>query len=277
MDKKQRDIFIILGMVVILYIPTFIWMAGFWFGHNSHYSHGFLVPLISLYLVWKQKNILKPPEEKSTPLVFMLGLSLYMAGFIWKFAFISAVSFIVVLTGIIIYFYGKTVTLKLIFPILFLVFMIPLYPSDDININSISLDMQLFTAKYATIFASNLGISVESFETKIYLEGCPMIIGPVCSGITTLVTFVTLTVLFVHLLNTPAYKKIFLMCLAIPIAIATNILRIIVIIFIAKNYGCEPAMSFFHTFSGIFSFLIGIIILIIITYIIKSLKFKDYI
>jgi len=275
MNKKQRDIILILGVIFILYIPTFLWLIGIWLEKDSHYSHGFLVPLISLFFVWKQRSILKPLEKKSAALVFALGLFLYAAGFLLKFPFISAVSFIVVLMGIIIYVYGKDVMLKLMFPVLFLFFMIPLYPSDDINIDSISADLQLFTAKYASIAAEKLGISVESVETKINLEGCPMVIGPVCSGITTLVTFITLAVLFIYIIETSVYKKMFILCLAVPIAIFANVLRIVVIIFIAQNYGCDPAMNFFHTFSGIFSFLIGVIILILAAFLIKSLKFRE--
>jgi len=274
MDRERRDIILIAGAIFILYIPTFIWLVTGWLGKYSHYSHGFLVPLISLFFIWKWRGILKPLEEKSTPLVFIAGLFLYVTGFLWKSPFISATSFVVVLSGLIIYFYGKDVMRKLLFPILFLFFMIPLYPSDDVNIDNISLDLQLFTAKYAAIVAEKLGVNVESVETKINMEGCTLEIGPVCSGITMLVTLVTLVVLFVYIIKAQMYKKTFILCLAVPIALFTNVLRIVVTIITAQNYGCST-VELFHALSGIFSFIIGILILIFIAFLLRSLKFRE--
>jgi len=305
MDRKRRDIVLIIGAIVVLYIiiPAFIWLAAVllgiqgdgdptdrvifkwlvaeWFVKDSHYSHGFLVLLISIFFIWKQRDVLKPLEKKSTPLVFAGGLFLYAAGFLWDNEFISATSLILVLSGLIIYFYGKDVMRKLLFPILFLFFMIPLYPSDDVNIDNISIDLQLFTAKSALSMLNIFGIDAIYTYTD---DGpgmdfrdidCDMTIGAQCSGLTTLVTFITLAVLFVYVIKTSAYRRVFILCLSFPIALFANVLRILVITLIAKNYGCEAAMEFFHIFSGIFSFIIGILILIFIAFLLRSLKFRE--
>jgi len=185
------------------------------------------------------------------------------------FLFLKGVSFIAVLLGLVLYFYGLKAFKKTLFPLCFLVFMVP-FP----YLENISYDLQVFTAHSASFFAGFFGVSLSSTGTFIDLRSCPMIIGVPCSGLNILISLLAIACLFVFLLDCKIYRKLLIVSLALPVAIFANTLRILLLILIAQNYGCDAAMNFFHFFSGIFVFIIAVLFLILIVFLFNCLKFR---
>ncbi len=105
--KRIIGISLIAILLSLLYFQTFIWLVNSWLSH-SYYSHGFLIPLVSGFIFWRKRHQLKqanpfPPGI----LVITLGLSLYVPGLLFYFNFLSAISFLIVLSGLVLYFGGK--------------------------------------------------------------------------------------------------------------------------------------------------------------------------
>ncbi len=126
-DTKYRMLIILLtvGLLSALYFRTFIWLVDSWLGDPA-YSHGFLVPLISGFIIWKKRHELHIAPFGAGIFVFASGLFIYVAGFFWRAPFGLAISFLMVISGLILYLGGKEAMRSLLFPVCFLFFAIPL-------------------------------------------------------------------------------------------------------------------------------------------------------
>jgi len=271
MKIKKITIFIsLLLSLSLLYFPTLIWLINSWLT-DPYYSHGFLIPIISCFIAWRniRKNELEP--FKPGIYIFAFGLILYVIGFIRVFPFLSALSFLFTLSGLILYFYGKPMMRSFLFPISFLIFAIPL---PFVFLEKVAYVLQSLSARYSASIIEMLGIPVTRVGAEIQLEDASFIIGLPCSGMNSLISLLALAAIFIYILRCPLYKKIALLCITIPIAIFANILRVTSLLLIANAYGAETASGFYHTFFSPLLFIIAFIFLIL-TSIIIGCKVKS--
>lgn len=266
MRDKDRDtkyrLFIVLltvGLLSALYFRTFLWLVDYWL-EDPAYSHGFLVPVISGFIVWKKRHEL---QIKLKPfgaglIVLASGLFIYVISFFWRAQFGLAMSFLIVISGLILYLYGTEAMRSLLFPVCFLVFGIPLP-----FLPGITNFLQSFSAHYSSLIIGMMGIPVSTVGAEIHLERSFFVIGAPCSGMHTLIALLALTAIFAYFIRCPSsspspiYRKSILFMAALPIALVANISRIVAILLIANSYGSEAAMSFFHDFSSIVLFAIA--------------------
>lgn len=276
---KKAQIFLAV-LLSLLYFRCAIWITNAWL-NDPYYSHGFLVLFVSAFIAWRNtvkhkkehEFKLKPEHEREYALenepfkpgifIFGFGLILYLIGFIKIFPLLAAFSFLFTTSGLILYFYGKTVMHRFLFPISFLIFAIPL--PFLVNVAHI---LQSLPARYSTLLIGALGIPVTRLGAQIHLQNTSVTIGLPCSGMNTLISLLALAAIFIYILKCPIYKKAALFCISIPIAIGANILRITAILLIAHQYGSDAAMKFFHDFSNLFLFVFAFAFLILISIII---------
>lgn len=248
-------------LLLLFYTPIFSGLIDSWL-LNPYYSHGFLIPIISAFFIWRKRNLLKYSDKDFNQgmVVLTLGLITYGTGIFYKSLFVSAISFIIVLSGLITGFYGRDTLHKLLFPVCFLIFMIPLP-----FIDYISFWMQSFTATCAVSILQVAGIPATNIASQIRLENTFFIIGEPCSGLRTLIALLALSAVFAYIVEGRLNRKIILFSSAFPIAITANILRVTSILLIANYYGTEAAMQFFHTLSSLLLFLLALALLILIS------------
>lgn len=250
----------------ILYAHTFVWLANIWFT-DPVYSHGILIPVVSLFLAWKSvrdNDIHNTNPSGLGILPFIFGILLYLIGSITIFPFLSAISLLFVLSGLILYLYGEEMMKLLLFPVLFLVFAIPIP-----IVPAISATLQSISARYSALCLEMLGIAVTRIGSEIQLRDCSFSIGLACSGINTLIALLAVSSLFIYLLKCPLLKKYALFCITIPIAVVANIIRVTSIILIADHYGADVTMKLFHDLSSPFLFIIAFIFLITLSKLMK--------
>ncbi|ODS41674.1 MAG: hypothetical protein A7315_00740 [Candidatus Altiarchaeales archaeon WOR_SM1_79] len=266
MDNREKILVVVLTiMLAVLYFDTFTWLVESWLTEPD-YSHGFLVPIVSAFFIWRKRHILKHGEKDfdAGMLVLGAGLFLYVVGDLRDAVFISSVSFMVVLSGLIALFCGKAVLKEWVFPLCVLIFMIPLP-----YIEVISAYLQLFTAGSSTSIAHGLGIDAANDGNAVSLGSGEVIVGEDCSGLRLMIPLFALASIFVYMLACRLQIKIFLLSITVPIAITANVLRVTLTILIADYYGLGAGAAFFHYFSGIFFFITSIALLIIIAKLLK--------
>jgi exosortase len=257
----MKKVTILLALLLsILYFYTFVWLANTWFT-DPVYSHGILIPIVSLFLAWKKMrdrgiHDADPFKPGIIPLTF--GILLYIIGSITIFPFLSAISFIFVLCGLILYLHGNEMMRLLLFPVLFLIFAIPIP-----WVPAITSILQSISARYSALCLEMLGIAVMRTGSEIQLENCSFSIGLPCSGIATLISLLAVSAIFIYLLKCPLPKRVALFCITIPVAIVANIIRVTSIILIADHYGVDVAMKLFHNFSSPVLFILAVIFPII--------------
>lgn len=246
--------------VLPLYLPTLFWLVRSWL-HNSYYSHGFLIPLVSLVIAWGKRESLKREEpSRGAFLALAVGMAACVAGFAWSIRSLSGVSLVLVLAGLVWVFYGLKAVRAMAFPIGFLVFMIP-FPF----FNEVAFRLQYVSIHSCTFLLHALGLSIATIGSEITLGETTFAIGLPCSGLNTLVALVALAAVFAYMLDRPAYKRVIIFMLSLPVAMLANALRIVSIILIAHYYQVEFATGFYHDISSLLFFLLAFLCLILIS------------
>ena len=249
------SVVLVVTFLLLLYFRTFVWLVDSWLGDPA-YSHGFLVPLISGLIVWKKRHELHKEPFSAGLIVLASGLLVYVISFFWRAQFGLAISFLIVLSGLILYLYGREAMRSLLFPVCFLVFGIPMP-----FLPGIASFLQSFSARYSSLVIGMLGIPVTTIGAEIQLEKDVFVIGAPCSGMHTLIALLAVAAVFAYFIKCPYYRKAILFFAALPIALFANISRLVALLLIANYYGSEAAMRFFHDYSSIVLFAIAFLLL----------------
>lgn len=251
-------------LVAFIFWPTFQWMRDRYTEADTYYSHGFLVPLVSLFLIYRRKKELQSiPPSTNAGGIFLIafGLFIHLGALLWGINFVCGFSLIIVLFGLFLALWGTEVTKKNTFPLLFLVFMVPL---PKVLIITISFKLKIIAAQFATRIINAFGIPALRTGSVVQLPNTALTVGDPCSGLRSLISLLALGALYAYLINLTRTKKIILFLSAIPIAIAANVIRIVILLLVAYVYGAEVATGKFHDFSGIIVFGVALLGLMLV-------------
>jgi exosortase len=257
----------------VAYYSTFTELASAWV-RDEDYSHGFLIPIISLYFIWQRRSEIGgkavSPSALGLPMI-ILGLAMLVIGGLASESFTMRVSFLIVLTGISIFLLGWAHLKILMLPIAFLIFMIPI-PS--ILMQQITFPMQLFASKVAEASLRAVDLPVLREGNIIYLSHATLEVAEACSGIRSLMSLLALGVLFAFLTKDKFWQRAVLVLACFPIAIVVNSSRVSATGILANYYGMAAAEGFFHGFSGYVLFIVAFIILLGIGALLSSMESK---
>jgi exosortase A len=251
---------VISGCLTFLYLPVIEGLVYDWI-HLADFSHGFLVPLVSLYFVYerrKQLSTLSLSHQWKGLGLIILGILLLLIGNLASEHFTMRLSMLIIIGGVILFFLGKEFFKTLLLPVIFLIFMIPL-PS--ILIDQITFPMQLFASKVAVSLLYLAEIPVLREGNVIRLANTALEVAEACSGIRSLVSLVALSVVFAIFTQKRIWCRVFLILSAFPIAIIANAIRVSGTGLLAYHYGEAAADGFFHGFSGWVLFLVAFVCL----------------
>ena len=251
-------------LVIILYFPTFHMFIYDW-QTDDNYSHGFLVPFIVAYLVWTKRQELQrfqPTPANLGLVVLLLGLGIYLIGTIGAEWFLKRSSLIVVLAGLIFYLYGKEYLKALLFPLIFLIFMVPL---PAIVYTAIAFKLQLFVSFISAKLISFAGVAVYRSGNILEVSSGPLAVEEACSGMRSIMALLALSSLFAYIMYRSRLKQWILVAFALPIAVVTNILRVTATGILAHHFGREVAEGILHDSFGWFVFVIAFILLFLLS------------
>ena len=263
-DVMKRDAWylaLLLPLLAVVYATVVPDMAGQWLG-DPNYSHGFLVPLISGYFIYqKWPELLKTPVRPSRlglPLI-LASLALFVVGIAGTEYFTMRSSLVFLLAGIVLYCFGRQVLKVLALPIGFLLFMVPL---PYIVYDAMAFPLKLFITKVSVFVLKATGIIVWREGNIIMFPQTVLEVADACSGLRSLMSLLALSVAFAFFSQKSNLKRTLLVLSAIPIAIITNMLRVIVTGFLAQYYGAAAAEGFFHEFAGMAVFAMAMVLLV---------------
>jgi len=222
------------------------------------FSHGFLVPIFAAYLVWAKRETLL--EIKIAPTwsgiaVVALGLVVLLLGVYGAELFLSRVSLVILLSGLVLCFGGWELLKELRFVFLVLLLAIPI---PAIIFNEITLPLQILASKLASALLPLFGVPVLREGNVIELPAMKLEVAEACSGIRSLVSLFTLSVFYGYFLEKSFARRVVLALASIPIAIAANAVRILGTGLCVQYWDPEKAMGFFHEFSGWVMFLVSL-------------------
>lgn len=248
---------LIAALVGFLYYPILVKLVSDWW-NIPDFSHGFLVPLFSGYVVWAERNRLRTvriaPSWSGIALVGC-GLVLLLAGVFGAELFLARVSLLVLAAGLILSFGGSGLLRKLLFPLLTLLLAIPI---PDIVYSQITFPLQILASKWGSALLPLLGVPVLRQGNIICLPSMNLEVAEACSGIRSLMSLFALSVFYGYFLERSQWRQVVLVLASVPIAIAANAVRIVGTGVCVQYWNQDKAEGFFHEFSGWVMFLVAL-------------------
>ena len=255
--RKYTKPVVIIALLLIIYSPTIWWMVDRWNAKDSYYSHGILVPVVSLYVLWLKRDKLAKIKPKPVVLglwLLIAGLLIHMLSAFFRVYFSSAFSSLLVISGIVLYFSGFEMFREALFSILFLVFMIPL---PLIAIVGITFKMKMFAAYWANKIVNALGVRAILDGSVIRMRHTHVIVEDVCSGLRSLISLLALGTVIAYFSKLSRAKKVVVFFAAGVMAIIANIVRIVFMALTSEIYGAKFTEGFLHTLSGLLVFIVA--------------------
>lgn len=237
------------------------WMYERWIGAESYYSHGFLVPIVAVYLIWRDRYALAAlPRGRSLfgLALLVLGLMIYLLSGMMVVFFTAVFGLILMLWGMTGFIFGLPVMKRTAFAAFLLTFMVPLPLA---TIAGISLKLKLFAAEVAMRMIELSGIVALREGSTIYLGDAVVTVGNACSGLRSLISLIFLGVLFAYISNLTWPRKLLLFLASFPIAIIANIVRVFILCMVAYNGGNEAITPLVHDASGYLIFVVAFALL----------------
>jgi exosortase len=247
--KQWLAVGLLTAGLVVVYWEMFVRLIDAWVG-DGNYSHGWLIMPIAAYFVWERRDRLAALPVKASWLglmVFAGGLALLIVGFLGAELFTTRVSLIITLVGMIAFLFGWAHVRALAFPLAFLLLMIPLHA---IIFNRIAFPLQLLASRFGEACISAASIPVLREGNVLVLANTSLEVAEACSGIRSLVSLITLGLVFGYFADDRLWVRTLIVLSTIPVAIVANGARVAGTGILAHFYGPSAAEGFFHEFSG---------------------------
>ena len=248
---------LVAALLVLLYLPTVSWLWDRWTLSVWHNAHGFLILLVIIFLVSKELRRLKGLPVSSSAWGFLIlvpALVLHALDAGMHTQFLSALALVLALPGLALLFLGVQRTRAIIFPLVFMVFTlpIPLALTDHLH---------LILRKIATLSTAyvipKLGIPLYVEGTTLYIPNGVLQVADACSGFSTLYAAVAVACLVAYTCPDPR-RSVMALLAAVPLAIGANIIRVILLVLLVHWQGVGILGTSWHTTSGLFTFALAL-------------------
>jgi len=255
-DPSQRvpliTLVVLTVLLVLAYLDMFSLVKEEW--ANPLYSHGYIVPIISLGILWLRYQPFRPvpASERWIGLgVLVLGLAIRNLGVYMTMNPLDRYSFLIAVFGLFM-MVGGWRTIRWAWPaLIFLFFMMPL-PS--VLEHNILWRLQTLASVCSTLVLQTMGVAAFRQGNLISVPGADLNIADACSGLRMLTIFLALAVAMVFLVERPWWDKFVILLSAVPIALVVNIIRITVtgLLYMAVGSDNEFAHKLGHDWAGYF-------------------------
>ncbi|MEJ5250292.1 MAG: exosortase/archaeosortase family protein [Armatimonadota bacterium] len=255
----RRQVFFLLVSVALFvgfFLPSIVFLVERW-SSSEEFSHGFLVPLVSLFLLWRKKEVIRQTPLQVCSwglLVLALGLLMQIASEWASVAFLKSLAVPVALGGLAWYLTGSRMMRVVLFPYLFLYFAVP-WP--DFMIEILSVPLQHFSAASSAMLLGLMGVPIERDGVHMWTPRFDVEVAVPCSGIRSMVAILGIAALVGYLTQGRLWAKGAVFLSGIPITMLANILRIAAIVVMGHYINADFAMTFFHDYSSPFLFFIS--------------------
>ena len=253
------------ALVILLYAPLFLRLyQSRW--KTVDYTHAYFILPVALWLAWRKRQQLKSlavqiPQGLWGMVLLVLGLMVFLFGWRYDYMFVTVISLVPVLFGLVWQLYGGSVARAMAFPVLYLLLLVP--PPLGM-IDDVTLPMRYGMSVVTEWFLRALHYPVTREGLLLSIGKHDVFMGQACSGFRSLITMFSLGLIYASLAQTRTSKKVVLAVATIPFALLGNLVRVITHCLATYYLGEDRATGLFHYASGtlIFSVMIfGLVVL----------------
>ena len=245
-----------------LYLPVYLELARtVW--RDDEYAHGPLILGMFAWLAWRGRGALAVPGRPrplAGALLLAAGLLLYMAGRALGLPLFSVASHLPVIAGAIVMVAGVPALRAAAFPLLFLLFLVPL---PGFVMEAVATPLKELVSAAVQLLLSVLGYPIERSGVVLALGSHQMLVADACSGMNSLYGLAALTLVYLHLTGPSGKARIAtLLAAVVPIAIVANVIRVAFLVLLAYHGGDELASGPLHVVAGLLVFVVALAMLI---------------
>lgn len=254
--------FIVLVGFAVMYLPTYWWAANSIWQSDDH-AHGAIILLVVLWLFWQiRQDILavqpRPSAVWGWPL-FVLGLLVYLLGRSQNISILEIGSQILVLTGAFLILQGWPGIRAAWFPLLYIVFMIPL---PGVLVDAVTGPLKNWISFIAEQVLYVAGYPIARNGVVLTVGQYQLLVADACSGLHSMFSLSALGVLFMYITaRASRIHNAIMLASILPIAFVANIVRVVVLILVTYHLGDEAGQGFLHGAAGIVLMLVALVFL----------------
>jgi exosortase B len=252
---------VVVGLLV-LYVPTVVELSGDVWRQEDHWHEPVLLA-VSLYLMWR-KGVLAPGARPASGGCWWLigtGLVMYVVSRALGVLSVEMLSMIPVFAGAIWLMRGRAALKALVFPVVFLVFAVPMPP---FLIDWISGGLKTYVSNVVTAGLYYLGYPIAREGVVIMIGPYQLLVADACSGMRSLYSLTALGLLYVYIKGyRNPLRSVTLVASLLPIGLAANILRVALLALLTFHFGESMAEGAVHDILGIGVFVVDLALLLV--------------
>jgi len=248
------------GLLILCYAPI-LYRLGVQWATDEDMGHGFLVPIVAGFIAWQRREILaatpRRPNGWGLALVIFAAMEA-LAATLGAELFTARLAFIIALFGVILYLGGTRWVKELLFPLLLMLFMIPI---PAIIYAQLTLKLQMLAAALGEQLIELMGIPVLRSGNVLQLPNQSLDVAVACSGIRSLLSLGFLSLVYAYFTDKRVWMRWVLLAATIPIAIGANAVRVAVTGWLSQ---IDPklAQGTYHEMEGYIVFVVALIALV---------------
>lgn len=249
--------------LLVIYLPALIDLVENWYT-DANYSHGFLIPVVSGYLLYKKREMLAANVGRVDPAglwLVILGLGMFIVANGAAEYFTLRFSLVVTLFGLVYFLFGPKMIRCCWFELAFLVFMIPI---PYVIYYAATFPMQLMASKITVAILNVLGAGAVRQGNVIHLGGISLEVAEACSGIRSLVSLAALGAIYAYMSLKHGGARTLLFIATAPVAILANVARVFVSAVLAYAASVDVTIEPMHSIMGLIVFVVAFIMLALI-------------
>lgn len=250
-------------LAVFLFWPAMRFSASMFQDSHEDLSHGWLIPFVSAYVVWQNRDALRAAAGRPAlrGLAALVGcLVLFWLGSRGEQARLMQLGMIGTVMALPFALWGARVAWRMLFPAAYLLFILPLSFLDVFTFR-----LRLLAAWMATILLNGVGFGVRQIGTAMVSAdgaGFKLDVADPCSGMRSIFALAALTAAYAYFTQRTMWQRWLLFACAVPLAIVGNITRIVSIALVAHWAGQDAAVGFYHDYSGYVVFVVAVLLMV---------------
>jgi len=253
----------VIATLIVVWVPGMLQLAEVW-GSVEYASHGFLVPLVALWAATAHREELARLGSRPMPggLVLMGIVALgYLGALVLRDSTLLGLAAVATVTASVLALRGRAWVSTLRFPLGYLLFMVPL-PSDWVT--PVIVKLQLLVSSVGVAILRAGGVPIFRDGNVLTLPGdLSLFVAEACSGITSLITLLPIGVFIAYFTESVLWRRLVLVAAVIPIALAGNLVRVILTVLLSIRVNVEFATEGpLHEWAGVSTYVIGCLCLL---------------
>lgn len=224
--------------------------------------HGPLVLATAIWLVWRNwaeiRAEARPGSLGAAVAVLLLASAIYLFGRAFNFLMLEMAALLLALLAIAYSFVGYQVLLKLWFPIFYLGFLIPL---PGWLLDSMTQPLKILVSDIVTWLLSGVGYPIVQMGATLYIAQYQLLVEDACAGLNSIISLTAVGLFYIYLMHNASWRySVLLLFFLLPIAIAANVIRVIILVLLTYYAGNEVAQGYLHDTAGLVTFVSALLL-----------------